>query len=278
MPTRTDRYSANRVFAVLVVAFALLFSGLVRAVELTAAIEVYDPAYVSMPGNAIPPNMPGAELALINEAFAHEICRRISARCTLRYVAFGEILPGIEEGRFDLGFGNFLRTPEREKRVAFSDAVWRSSSRLVALRTKAELLTGKTGQAVSVDSLHGVRVVAVDGSQQQSFLKNIAGERGVTLVLAATPAGVFSALREDRADFALLSAITAYLLLQKDGTRQFEFAGPAVSDRGLGGSVHIALPKQRDELRRTVNQAIATIRADGTFQRIVRQYLPLGLD
>ena len=55
-------------------------------------------------------------------------------------------------------------------------------------------------------------------------------------------------------------------------------AGPAVSDRGLGGSVHIALPKQRDGLRHTVNQAIATIRADGTFQRIVRHYLPLGLD
>ena len=141
-----------------------------------------------------------------------------------------------------------------------------------------EPLVGKTGQAVSVDSLRGVRVVAVDGSQQQSFLKNIAGERGLTLVFATTPAGTFSALREDRADFALLSAITAYLLLQKDSTRQFAFAGPAVSDRGLGGSVHIALPKQRDGLRHTVNQAIATIRADGTFQRIVRHYLPLGLD
>ena len=67
MPTRPDRYSANRVLAVLAVAFALLLSSLVRAVDLTAAVEVYDPAYISMPGNAIPPNMPGAEMALIND-------------------------------------------------------------------------------------------------------------------------------------------------------------------------------------------------------------------
>lgn len=147
MPTLTDRCSANRVFGVLAVAFALLFSSLVPAVRLTASVEVYDPAYISIPGNAIPPSMLGAELALINEEFAYEICRRIGARCTLRFVAFGEILPG-----------------------------------------------------------------------------------------------------------------------------------PAVFDRGLGGSLQFALPKQRDELRRTVNQALATIRADGTFQRIVRQYLPLGLD
>ena len=93
-----------------------------------------------------------------------------------------------------------------------------------------------------------------------------------------TADGTINALREETADFALLPVLNAYALLSRDNPQQLEFVGPAVADRGLGGSVHIVLPKQQDELRRSVNRAIATTRADGTFQRIVRRYFPLGLD
>ena len=49
------------------------------------------------------------------DELAREICRRIRSRCSVSYVTFGEILPGVEDGSFDLGFGNFLRAPKREK-------------------------------------------------------------------------------------------------------------------------------------------------------------------
>lgn len=53
-------------------------------------------------------------LAAFNEDLAREICRRMSARCTTVNIVFADILPGIEAGTFELGFGNYLRTPERE--------------------------------------------------------------------------------------------------------------------------------------------------------------------
>ncbi len=249
-----------------------------HAAELTVAVGVQDPAQIAMQGQALPRDMPGFEMVALNDDIAREICRRINARCSLHYVAFAEILPGVESQRFDIGFGNFLRSPEREQRVAYSDAIWHSSSRLVGSPAAAKAFAGKLGQAVTLDNLRGARVIAVDGSQQLAFLQRIAGEHGLTAIGTPAPVGTINALREETADFALLPVLNAYALLSRDNPQQLEFVGPAVADRGLGGSVHIVLPKQQDELRRSVNRAIATTRADGTFQRIVRRYFPLGLD
>ena len=94
----------------------------------------------------------------------------------------------------------------------------------------------------------------------------------------ASSSGCMSCGDQPSRSSALATSTSAYALLSRDNPQQLEFVGPAVADRGLGGSVHIVLPKQQDELRRSVNRAIAASRADGTFQRIVRQYFPLGLD
>jgi ABC-type amino acid transport substrate-binding protein len=257
---------------------ACLFAGIVQASELKVAIGVQDPAQLAMGGNVIPPNMPGSELIAVNDDLAREICRRLHARCTVSFVPFSAVLPGVEDGRFDLGFGNLLRTPERDKRVAFSTPIWRSSSRLVGTPATAEAFAVKLSQAVSVDNLRDARVAALEGSQQLAFLNTIANQRSLTVSSRKTAQEVIEALRDNSADFGLLSVLSAYALLNRDTTRQIEFIGSAVADRGLGGTVHIALPLHNDTLRQSVDQAIAAIRADGSFQRIARRHFPLGLD
>lgn len=250
----------------------------VQAAELAVAVGVLDPAQVAGQDKAFPRGAPGAELVAVNDDLAREICRRINARCALNYIAFAEILPGVEARRFDLGFGNFLRSPERERRVAFSDTIWRSSSRLVGSPATARAFAGKLGRPVTLDSLRDARVTAIAGSQQLTFLERLPGERRLTAIGTPTPIDALQALRDDGADFALLPTLSAYSLLSHDSSGDFEFVGPAAADRGLGGTVHIILPRQHEQLRRAVNQAIAAIRSDGTYQRIVRRYFPVGLD
>ena len=255
-----------------------LVAGIAQASELKVAIGVQDPAQLAMSGNIIPPNMPGTELIAVNDDLAREICRRIHARCTVSFVPFNEVLPGVEDGRFDLGFGNLLRTPERDKRVAFSTPIWRSSSRLLGTPAVAEVFATRLGQPVSLDNLRDARVATLDGSLQLAFLNAIASQRGLTVVPRKTAQEVLETLRDNTADFGLLSVLSAYALLNRDTTWQIEFVGSAVADRGLGGTVHIALPRQNDALRHAVDQAIAAIRADGSYQRIARRHFPLGLD
>jgi ABC-type amino acid transport substrate-binding protein len=251
---------------------------LADAAELVVAVGVQDPTQIAMQDQALAQNTPGFEMVALNDDIAREICRRMNTRCTLRYVAFAEVLPGIENRHFDIGFGNFLRSPERESRVAYSDTIWHSSSRLLALTAKAQRFADKLGQAVTLDNLRDARVVVVDGSQQSAFIRHIASEHSLTVIGTSAPVAAVKALHDDTADFTLLPIRSAYALLSHGHTPSLQFVGPAVADRGLGGSVHIIFPISRDELRRAANQAIAAIRADGTLHRMVRKYFPLDPD
>ena len=249
---------------------------LAQATELSVAI--WDPTQIAVEDRDIPRDTPGFELVAINNDIAREICRRINARCTLHYVPFAEILPGVESRHFDMGFGNFLRAPERERRVAYSNAIWHSSSRLVGSPAKARSFAEKLGHAVTIDKLRDARVAGVNASKQLDYIKRIAAEQRLSAVGLPSPTGALQALHDDNADFALLSVTVAYMLLSGNPTQQLAFIGPATADHGLGGSVHIILPKQNAPLLRSVNRAIAAIRRDGSYHRIARQYLPLSLD
>ncbi|MGV0951158.1 MAG: substrate-binding periplasmic protein [Azonexus sp.] len=261
-----------------VVLITALLSGLLQAAELKVAVLVQDPAQVSMQGDLLPSSTPGADLVAVTDELAREICRRIKARCSFSHVPFAEILPGVEDGRFDLGFGNFLRSPEREKRVAYSDPLFRSSSRLIGKPATARTFATKLGQPVSLASLRGARVAALEGSQQQAFLDGIAGERELAVLATSTTAEALDVLRKDGADFALLPIRTGYALISRDKAQHFVFVGPAVTAHGLGDAAHIVLAKQKNALRRAVNQAIAEIKADGTYLRIMQRHFPVFLD
>lgn len=209
-------------------------------------------------------------LAALNEDLAREICRRVATRCVTSNVRFGEILPGVEDGRFDLGFGNFLRTPEREQRVAFSAALWRSSSRLV----------GRAGTIANSElaTLRRARLAVVADTQQHAYLQRLAAERQLAVLSAGTLAETLALVGDGQADFALLPMLSAYAMMVRETAGRYEFFGRPLTDDGLGGSVHIALPKTREALRQQVDLAIAGMRADGTYPRIVRRHFPFSLD
>lgn len=218
------------------------------------------------------------DVTAFNEELAREICRRLSARCVTVNLPFTEILSGIEAGRFELGFGNFLKTPEREKRVAFSDSIWRSSSRLVASQETVRIFSARAGQEVALDNLRGARLGVIAESQQYLYLSRVAGERGLSLMTGESIAELIAMLRQGKVDFCLLPMLAAYSLLSSDPANGVGFVGPPVTEGMLGGTVHIALPRLDSGLRLSVNQAIAAMRADGTYHRIVRRHFPFTLD
>lgn len=213
-----------------------------------------------------------------NAQLAREICRRIKARCVMENVLFGEILPGVEARLFDLGFGNYLRTPEREKRVTFSESIWNSSSRLLGRVANKRRLAARFGPDVALDGLRDVRLGGIAESRQMAYLESIAGARGLTLSKARTMAEAIALLRDGEVDYCLLPMLTAYELLRYETPGIFEFSGPPLLDHGLGGSVHIALAKDSDALRQAVNQAILAMRADGTYHRLLHQNFPFSLE
>ena len=248
----------------------LLLTGFFAAAE-TPALRV---AFSTQLG--VNNSTPG--LATFNRELAGELCRRIRVTCTFVDLPFQEILPGLEERRVEMGFGSYLRTAEREARVAFSEPIWQSSSRLVGTSQSGKRFAGKQGGTVALNKLHDARVVAILGSRQHAYLEAIAAEQNLKVVAATSIVELFSVLRAGQADFGLVVMLAAYTHLNEQPAEGFEFVGPPMHDRGLGGSVHIALPKDNVHLRQQVNKAIAAMRSDGTYHRIVRHSFPFNLD
>lgn len=225
--------------------------------------------------------LPGAQsggLSEFNESLARELCRRMQAHCLFEPMGFPDILPAVESSRIDLGFGNYLRTPERERRVAFSNAIWRSSSRLAGLPARVRQLTDQMGRTPSLENLHDVRVAVLQDTQQAAYLQSLPAQRRVGPVAIRTLDQMRAAIESGRADLALLPVLSAYALRGVKPAVVLDFVGPAYAGDGLGGTVHIAMPLKATALRGQINLAIAGMRADGTWLRIVRQYFPFNLD
>lgn len=214
----------------------------------------------------------------LNDALARELCRRLAARCSQHPLPFADIIPGVEAGNFQIGVGNVLRTPERESHVLFSHPLWRSSSRLVGKPAGIARHRPSDGSELRLQTLHAVRVAVVRGTQQQRYLNRLAPAQKLTLVETATVGESLRTLLDDRADFALMPIRSAYFLLAAQSPGTLSFAGPALTAEGLGGTVHLILPKSEKTLCREVDAALDAMRSDGTFHRIIRRYMPFLAD
>lgn len=223
------------------------------------------------------PGAPSGGLAEYNESLGRELCQRIARPCRFHHVLYGDILDGITRGRFQIGFGNHLRTPERERQAAFSQPIWQSSSRLVA-RAGPSAADLPPETPAGLDALRHQRLVCVTGSQQCRHLRAIAAAQQLTVIEVSTMGEVFDTLRADEAGFALTPMLSAYAVMRESDTPTFRFVGPPLAENGLGGSVHIALSRDDPALREAVDRALTAMRRDGTLARINRRHFPFSLD
>ena len=134
------------------------------------------------------------------------------------------------------------------------------------------------GQPVSLDSLRGARVAALEGSQQQAFLDGIAGERALTVLRhiddrrgAGCTAQQWRRLRAAADPYRLCpdqSRQGAALRVRRPGRRQ---------SRPRRRCPH--RPAKAEERAAPRGQpGHRGNRADGTFQRIMHRHFPISLD
>lgn len=257
---------------------ALLAAGSAMALELRVVISqaAVNPQPVAGRATASRSTL----LADFNLALAREVCRRLKARCDYSYAQFAAIIPGIESKRFELGFGNHLRTAAREAQVAFSHPIWRSSSRLLAFPDTALRIARHARQStgeLTIQTLREVRVASVRGSQQHAYLRRIAKTQALELIDLGTVSECLLALDNQEADFAFVPTLLAYLALDPSATSTPIFVGPSLVDDELGGSVHIVLARTDEKLRQQLNLALDEMRQDGSYPRLWRRYFPFDM-
>lgn len=217
-----------------------------------------DPTYPPMDSKTPDGHITGFDVDL-----ADEICRRIAMHCEWVEMEFSGMIPALQARKIDAIISSMAITEKREKQIAFSTKLFQFKSRLIA-KSGAPL-------TATADGLRGKRIGVQSGTQFESYAQKNWQSAGVEVVAYQSQEGVFDDLMAGRLDAALLGSVEADNgFLKTPKGKGFAFVGGPLDmgDHGTG----IGLRKDDTALKEKLDQAIASMRADGTYQKIAAKY------
>jgi len=192
---------------------------------------------------------------------ANAVCAEMKSDCTLVQQEFDGMIPALNARKFDMIVASLTITEERRKAVEFSDSYYDVPSRWIA--------KAGTYADPSPAALKGKTIVVLRNSPRAKYLAD--AYKDSTILLADKETGVYMELAAGRADIALGSAVvSSEAFLKKPEGQGFAAVGQPVRI-GTSG-VGIAMRKADTELRDRVNAALKAIRANGTYDRLQKQY------
>jgi arginine/ornithine transport system substrate-binding protein len=246
-------------FAMLAVAFSVAAHAAVPS-EITIAT---DGSYVPFAQINSDGTIGGFEVDAVRN-----LCVKMQIKCTFVNRTFDSLIPSLQSHKIDAIAGWLLKTPARQRVIAYTDTYAQVTNRFIARKG--------SGIVISPQGLKG-KVIAIEGgSAQDSFLTPTFGN--VATIKRYTGQGdPFLDLKNGRVDLTFgytVQTEEAFLKLD-DNRKNFEFIGPTYTgkdDKALGEGVGIGLRKDDTALRERFNKAIAAAKADGTFTRISMKY------
>ncbi|MDR3307519.1 MAG: ABC transporter substrate-binding protein [Coriobacteriales bacterium] len=159
-------------------------------------------------------------------------------------------------GKMDVACSSFTINDERLELVDFTDPYFDSNQACVALKSKG---------FTSASDLAGLTVGAQDGTTGQVWAEeNLSGITMIPLVDAST---AFAALQAGTVEAIFLDEpVAAEMVAQTYTDCEVVEAIPTGEQYG------IAVSKDNPELTKAINEALATLKANGTYERIFAKY------
>ena len=245
----------------LVLWMALMASAPTLANELKQIRFGVDPSFAPFEWKDAQGTLRGFDIDLGNA-----ICKQLNAQCVWVESNFDGIIPALKARKFDAILSGMYITDKRKQQVAFSDKLYSGLTFLVA---RKNTLSGN-----GVEQLKGKTIGVEQGSAQETSANEHWRGQGVNVVSYQGADSVVRDLESGRIDGAVLSGMMAdYGFLQKPQGKEYAFVGGALQDDKLfSAGVAIGLRKEDEALRAALNEAIAKIRADGSYQKLAGRY------
>jgi arginine/ornithine transport system substrate-binding protein len=200
---------------------------------------------------------------------AYALCERLKRRCELVQSEFDALIPALRARKFDAIVASMSITPERRKAVDFTGKYYHSAARFVA-RQGAAL-------SISPEGLKGKAIGVQRGTIHDRFVT--ATFKGSEIRRYAKQDEVFLDLKAGRVDLTLVDTVAGDLgFVRTPAGKGYHFIGPSYNDPAFfGDGAGIAVRKGDEALRKALDEAIAAIRADGTYQRIAARYFDFDI-
>ncbi|HDZ55691.1 MAG TPA: transporter substrate-binding domain-containing protein [Pseudomonas xinjiangensis] len=195
---------------------------------------------------------------------AKALCEEMGAECTVVTSDWDGIIPALNTRRFDFLVASMSITEEREQAVDFTDPYYTNKLQFVAPK--------KSDFKVDEASLKGKTIGAQRATIAGQWLEDNLGDV-VDIRLYDTQENAYLDMSAGRIDGVLADNFVQYEWLESEAGSDFEFKGEPVFDNDKIG---IAVRKG-DPLRERLNEALAAIIEDGTYEEINEKYFPFSI-
>lgn len=207
----------------------------------------------------------------INADLAQEALKRMGCQPRFIEMPWARGLLSLKKGTLDILPGA-LRTPEREAFAHFSQPINRSPNVLfMARRAVPKYQFQQLADIIDSDFRLGAQIDVVYGADYQALLQNPAFTSH--LVLINSRRGAWKMIQAGRLDGMIADEITGLLELE-----QMALSGDIQRTHLVisGEPSAFALSKQSltPDFVQQFDQSISSMKADGTYQRIMETYLP----
>jgi len=218
-----------------------------------------------------PFNFTGADgnPAGFNVDLARSLCDEIKVTCTIQMRRFETLVDAITSNRGDAIIASLAVTPQLRTRVDFTDPYYRAPARFVSRREAVM-------SEVRPEYLEGKKIAVVAGTAHEAYLKAMFTDAQVRSFPNAEAAR--EALRNKEVDLLFADGIAlAFWLNGADSAGCCSFrGGPFLESRFFGEGVGIAVKRDNDLLRLTLNWALFQLWEKGAFTDLWLRYFPIS--
>ncbi|GAA3565455.1 MULTISPECIES: transporter substrate-binding domain-containing protein [Marinobacter] len=187
-----------------------------------------------------------------------EVAKRAGFEYDLQTMDFNGIIPALQTGNVDIAIAGITITEEREKIVDFSDPYYDSGLRI--------LVRAGNDAVDEMSDLEGMKIGTKIGSTSYDYLvANLEEDDGVTPYPGSSD--MYMALMSRAVDAVFYDAPNVGYFASTRGKGKVQTAGPLYEGQQYG----IALTNGSEWVDE-VNEALESIRADGTYKTIYEKW------
>ena len=203
----------------------------------------------------------GDAIVGIDAEVAALIAEKLGMELEIADVDFDSIIPGVQEGKYDMGMAGMTVTDERLEKVAFSDS-YAKGVQVVIVK--------EDGDIASLDDVNGKKVGVQQGTTGDIYASSSVEEGGYgeeNVTKYANGALAVEALKAGKVDCVIIDnePAKAYVAANE---------GLKILDTEYANEDYaICFAKENTELQTKVNNALKELIADGSVQKIVDKYI-----
>jgi len=198
----------------------------------------------------------GEDIVGIDAEFAAAIAEKLGMELKIEDMAFDSIIPAVQSGKADFGAAGMTVTEDRMKEVDFSDTYYTGRQVIIVAEGNTEI--------VGPDELVGKKIGVQQGTTGDIYATDDYGDENIERYNKGFEA--VEALLKGKIDAVIIDDQPAQTFVE-------ESEGLKILETEYVEEEYALCFKKDSDLVEKVNTAIAELKEDGTFDKIIDKYI-----